>query len=178
MIISGSSFTPAPEGVHPAVCVDVVDKGMVTGAYGTKHKLRIVWEIAELMDDGRPFTVGKTYTASLHEKSVLRKDLKSWRGREFTPEELRGFDTEKVVGAPCQLVVQHEEKNGETYANVTAVLKAGASRLSPSGGYVRVKDRVEDSAPAGQSNRTNGKPVNGSADAASFDPAEYEGGDF
>lgn len=141
-----SNFIPAPDGVHNAVCVDVVDLGMVEGAFGTKHKLKLVWEIEEKMDSGKPFIVGKRYTVSLHEKSTLRKDLKSWRGRDFTAEELKEFDLESVIGAPCQLVVVHSETEGTTYANVSNVLKAKA-KLQADGKYVRVKERPDYNEP-------------------------------
>ena len=41
-------------------------------------------------------TISATYTLSLGERSNLRKMLESWRSRAFTPEELQGFDLEKV----------------------------------------------------------------------------------
>ena len=143
LIASGTkSYTPPPEGVWPAVCVDIVDLGMVSHPqYGEKHKCRIVWEISEKMSDGRPFTAQKQYTVSLHEKASLHKDLKAWRGKPFTAAELEGFDLEKVLGAPCQLVITHEEKDGMVYGNITAIMKAGPSKLHPSGGYIRHKDR-------------------------------------
>jgi hypothetical protein len=144
MIIKGSEFTPAPEGVHNAVCVDVVDLGMVENMWGKKHQLKVVWEIEAQMEDGRRFIVQKRYSASLHEKSTLSKDLKSWRGRAFTADELKGFDMEKVVGVACQLVVIHNEKEGAIYANIQSILKAGPTRLTPSGSYKRVKDRPAD----------------------------------
>lgn len=144
LVASGKTYTPAPDGVHTAVCVDVVDKGMVEGQWGSKHKCRIVWEIAATMEDGRRFTIGKTYTVSLHEKSTLYKDLKGWRSKPFTADELRGFDLEKVIGAPCQLVVTHDEVDGATYANITAIMKADAKNIiKPSGSYVRAKDRQD-----------------------------------
>lgn len=133
-------FTPAPEGIHDAVCVDVVDMGMVNGPFGPKHKLRIVWEINSQMEDGRNFIVTGFYGASLHEKSNLRKTLKSWRGKDFTEEELRSFDMEKLVGVPAQLVLQHNEHDGKTYCNVAAVTK-GKNKFELCGAYVRVRDR-------------------------------------
>lgn len=145
LIAKGKTYTPPPEGVWPAVCVDVVDLGIVTGQFGEKHKCRIVWEISESMDDGRPFTASKMYSVSLHEKSSLRKDLRSWRGKAFTAEELNGFDVEKVLGAQCQLVITHEEKDGIVYGNVTAVMKADRRHpLRASGEYIRFKDRPEN----------------------------------
>lgn len=144
LIAKGKTYTPPPEGVWPAVCVDVANLGMVTGQYGEKHKCRIVFELSESMDDGRPFTASKMYSVSLHEKSSLHKDLKSWRGKAFTAEELLGFDVEKVIGAQCQLVITHEDKDGITYGNITAIMRADKKKsLKPSGDYIRWKDRPE-----------------------------------
>jgi len=38
---------------------------------------------------GEPMSISKNYTASLSDMATLREDLKNWRGRDFTPEELR-----------------------------------------------------------------------------------------
>lgn len=143
---SGSNFIPAPAGQHSAVCVDVVDMGLLEVTYNgktkTQHKIRIVWQIEEVMEDRRPFIVQKRYTLSLHEKSALRKDLESWRGRGFTPAELEGFDVETIIGVPCLLNVIHAVKDGSTYANVSAIMKLpkGMNALTPRD-YVRVCDR-------------------------------------
>ena len=143
VIVKGTGdFVPAPEGLHLAVCVDVVDLGQQETPWGGRHKVLLVWEIAAHMEDGRPYIVRKRYTSSLHEKSNLNHDLKAWRGRPFTPDELAGFDIEKVLGVSCQVLIQHAVKEGMTYANVTAVMKAGpGQKLTPSGHYVRVKSR-------------------------------------
>lgn len=167
VVITGKEYTPAPEGVHNAVCVDVADLGMVSGQFGTQHKVKIVWELEEEMEDGRRFTVQKWYTASLHEKSNLAKDLRAWRGKPFSQDELKEFDLEKVMGAPCQLVVVHNDSdNGQTYANVQTILKAGATKLKPTGDYVRHKDR--DDRDTKKKPTKNGKPANRSED---YEPA-------
>jgi hypothetical protein len=145
IVQSGGDFEPAPEGLHRAVCVDVVDLGPQTTPWGERHKVKLIWELSCQMDNGRPFTISKRYTASLHAKSNLNKDLTRWRGRPFTSEELAGFDLEQVIGAPCQVLVQHAEKDGSVYGNVTAVMRVGTKPeewLKPSGGYVRQKDRA------------------------------------
>lgn len=151
MIIEGKTYQQPPEGMWDAVCVDVVDLGIVdTGQWGKQHKLRVVWEINAFMDDGRRFTTNKRYTASLHEKSNFYKDLKSWRGRPFTAEEAKAFDTEKLIGAPCRLLIEHAEKDGTIYANIMAITKADPNgKLTPAGDYVRVKDRPEQSSANG-----------------------------
>lgn len=126
------SYAPAPEGVHHAVCADVIDLGMVqsafpdekTGQPKLQHKINVVWQIGEKRDDGKRHQLYKRYTLSLHEKAHLRHDLESWRGKAFTFDELAGFDVERLVGANCLINVQHRKsKDGlKTYANVVAVM--------------------------------------------------------
>jgi hypothetical protein len=145
----GQSFQPAPEGTHQAVCVDVVDKGMLEttwqGVVSKKHKIDVAWQIAEDRDDGKPFLVFKRYTLSLGEKANLRKDLESWRGKKFTREEESGFDVEKLIGANCLLNILHNVSGDKTYANVQAVapLIKGMAKIAARE-YVRVQDRPAD----------------------------------
>lgn len=157
MVTAGDSksYTPAPSGVHQAVCVDVIDKGILEVTYAGKtkkqHKLSLAWQIDETRDDGKRHLVYKRYTASLNEKATLRKDLESWRGRAFTREEEMGFDVESIIGANCLLNVQHNTNGDKTYANVVAVmpLHKGMTKLGVLD-YVREKDRTET--PAGDEN--------------------------
>lgn len=153
---SSGNFTPAPEGLWSAVCVDVVDLGTIKqefkGKVRSAHKCKLVWEISETMDDGRRFLVSKWYTVSLHAKANLYKDLVAWRGKTFTADELMGFDVEKVIGIPCQLVIVHTEKDGSTYANVNTIMKPNkANSIQPGGTYVRVKDRPTEDKSNGDS---------------------------
>jgi hypothetical protein len=136
----------APAGIHSAVCVDVQDLGLLQGAYGAKHKIRLVWQLDALDPEaGRRVEVARVYTLSLHERAALRQDLERWRGRKFTDQELDlGFDLEKVIGANCQVVVSHAlGDNAATYANVDSVLPAakGAPKLAAEA-FVRLKDRA------------------------------------
>jgi hypothetical protein len=146
MASAGPSFTPAPAGTHAAVCVDVVDLGVVEtnwqGKVTRKHKVSIVWQIDEDRDDGKPFAVRKRYTLSLHEKAALRKDLESWRGRAFTEEELQGFDLENLLRIGCLLNIIHASKDGQTYSNVASIMKLPKGMQAPEPrDYVRVCDR-------------------------------------
>lgn len=146
---ASDKFEPAPAGLHQGVCVDVVDMGVLEVTYAgltkKQRKVRIVWQIDELMESGKPFIVQKRYTLSLHEKATLRKELESWRGRPFTPEELAGFDLEeKLIGANAQVNIQHAVKDGTTYANVVSIVPLGRGMTKMNtNGYVRVKDRTE-----------------------------------
>lgn len=126
------TYTPAPEGVHQAVCVDVIDLGMLkslfpdekNGKEKFQHKVNVVWQIEELRDDGKRHLLYKRYTLSLHEKAALRHDLESWRGRAFTFDELVGFDVEKLKAANCFVNVQHKKSQdgSRTYANVVSIM--------------------------------------------------------
>ena len=130
----GGDFKKVPPGTHMAVCNMVVNLGEQPTSYqgqdtGLKPQVYIRWETpherVEYEIDGvkkeGPLTIGKTYTLSLGEKANLRKDLEAWRGQAFTQEQLGGFDVDAVLGACCQIVVGHREKDGNTYANVTSV---------------------------------------------------------
>jgi len=152
-MVSGSeskTFTPAPEGTHQAVCVDVIDKGMQPNPFkdgALQHKVDLAWQIGELRDDGKRFVIYKRYTASLNEKATLRHDLESWRGKPFTAAELKGFDLESVIGANCLLNVVHRASQSDAsriYANVAAVmpLLKGMTKMAAQG-YERKTEEAE-----------------------------------
>lgn len=142
---SNSTFKPAPAGLHQGACCDVIDHGVVQTQWGDKHKVTLRWQLAEGEGD-TPYYVQKRYTNSLHEKAVLRHDLESWRGREFTPGELAGFDLEKLLGVNGQiLVVQKKATDGKVWSNVQTLMPMGkgAPKLDVRG-YVRECERVPD----------------------------------
>ena len=134
-----SNFTPAPEGLHQAVCVDVIDLGQELNKFREppvlQAKVRIVWQIDEVNEDtGRRFEVSEKYTLSLHEKAALRHHLEAWRGKAFTDQELRGFDLEVLRGVNCQLQVVHKTgSKGGTFANVQAIVPIGknTAKIAP-----------------------------------------------
>lgn len=126
----GGSFEQPPIGTHPARCVKLIDIGTQRGEYQgqvtLKRQIIIGWELPmELMQSGeyagKPFTCSKFYTASLNEKSTLRADLKNWRTRDFTEEELRRFDLRTILGKPCMVSITHTDKGR---AKVTGVMSA------------------------------------------------------
>ena len=145
--VGGGTYTPHPEGQFGAVCVDVVDMGIMEGQFGPKHKMRLVFwcgESEERDGDRIPLTVSEMFTVSLHEKSNLRAFVKSWRGKDFSEEELRGFDFERMIGAPAFVDVQHHNTNSQkTYANIVSIMRlpSGMQAMSSPSEYIRVKDR-------------------------------------
>lgn len=129
----GSTFKPVSEGLHPAVCVGVVDLGIQPGSDRfpkPKHKVYLKWacvdETVSWEKDGQqktgPAIVGSSYTLSLGENARLRPLLESWRGRKFTEEERKGFDVAKLAGVPCRIQVLHEERAGKVYATISSIV--------------------------------------------------------
>jgi len=101
----GISLEPIAAGMYQAVCYGVVGLGTQTPLNPAQEN-----------DSGEVFTrtTSKKYTLSLHEKSKLRPDLVSWRGRDFTDAELRGFDLENLLGVPCTLQIINKDFDGKS----------------------------------------------------------------
>lgn len=128
-----SNFTPVSEGLHPAICSAVVDLGMQPGSVMYPDPKRQVYLrfdcVDEMVDFDRdgvkvtgPARCGATFTLSLGLKSNLRRVLESWRGKQFTEQELEGFDVSKLLGVPCQVQVMHTAKGGNVYANIKNIV--------------------------------------------------------
>lgn len=126
-------FVSVPPGMHLARCYRIIDQGTQRSEYMGKEKylpkVMIQFEIHGEDDrgqplvtqDGRPLSIAKSFTVTLADKSTLRKDLQTWRGREFTAEELRGFELKNILGAWAMLTVTHTESNGKTYTNIASI---------------------------------------------------------
>jgi hypothetical protein len=138
------------EGLHRAVCIDVVDLGVVPGPWGEKRKVELRWALEAVDSKERHFVVRRRYTASLNEKATLRQHLDLWRGRKFTAQELRQFDLEKVIGVQAQVQIAHRVlDDGRTFADVQAVIGAvkGAVPLPIPPTYVRDAARAKAAEP-------------------------------
>jgi hypothetical protein len=145
MLITEKStqFAQHPPGSFRAVCVDCTDLKSIETRYGRQEVFRYVFETELTREDGLRWCAwGRNLSLSLYEKSNLRKLLKQWFGRDLTAQERQSFDTDSMVGVPANLVITHDDVNGTTYANIVAVTPdRGATPLTPSGKYVRQKDR-------------------------------------
>lgn len=116
---AGGDFERPKPGTYMARCVGVVDLGTqefeFSGQKGERRQIIVKWELpTELVTKGdyagQPLVITKFYTFSLNEKANLRHDLVSWRGREFSAEDLRdGFDVSKLLGVPCLVTITSTE---------------------------------------------------------------------
>jgi hypothetical protein len=133
---SNGSFTPVPTGLHLARCYRIIDLGTQESEYmGVKKMLQKVMLQFEVHSEdengnptvtakGEPLSISKNFTLSLGEKATLRTDLKTWRGRDFTPEELRGFELKNVLGVWCTLsIIKAMGRDGtKEYTNISGIM--------------------------------------------------------
>lgn len=131
---SQDTFVPVPVGSHLGRCYRIIDLGTQRTEYmGEVKFLRKVMFGWELHGEdsagnplqtakGEPMAIFKNYTLSLSDKATLRQDLQSWRGKDFTDEELRRFDISVVLGHWAMVnVVQKPGKEGKVFSNVQTV---------------------------------------------------------
>ena len=136
---NGSSpITPLEAGSYRAICYGIVVTGTTfVQAFGNSStKIIFLWELPDerILVDGedKPRAISETYTLSLNEKANMRKMLASWRGRDFNPEELKGFSLKKVLGAPCLVSTTiMQNKQGRDFAKVSSVTRLPKGMEAP-----------------------------------------------
>jgi hypothetical protein len=142
---SGGNFEPRKPieaGAYAAVCDMVVDLGVQPspgGQFAPKRTVVLRFQIpeirVEITRDGKteslPAVISRTVGLSLNEKSTLYALLTSWRGKAFTPEELKRFDLGKIAGKPAFINVTHSVKGDRTYANLTSIMPLPKSIPAP-----------------------------------------------
>ncbi len=130
-----------PIGNYVAICYSMIEIGTIKetikGDEKILTKVRIGWELPtecrvfKEEDGEQPFVISQEYTLSMAEKANLRKDLKSWRGKDFTDEEAKCFDITVLLGKPCMLNIIHKpSKDGSKIYNVISGITAVPKGLS------------------------------------------------
>lgn len=143
MIVSENTtatFKTIDAGTYLSRCTRLIDLGTqkteFSGETKTAHKVLLGFEVLDAeqrRDDGAPFVLSKRFTVSLHEKAALRKTLASWRGRDFNPQELEGFDLKSILNKGCLISVSTVEKDGKTFANISSVVPVPKGMTAPEG---------------------------------------------
>lgn len=128
---AGGDFQQVEPGTYVARCYSMIEIGTIdtefNGEKKKAHKVNIAWELpteTAIFNEDKgpePFVVSKTYTLSMHEKSTLRKDLESWRGKGYTDDEAKRFDITKLLGQPCILSVIHQPGKTDPSKNYVAI---------------------------------------------------------
>ena len=119
-------------GTHIARCYSMTHIGTQNFEYQGESKksnrirlgFELPHEIRDFNGEDRPLVISKEFTLSLHEKSNLRKDLESWRGKAFTTKERNNFDITDLLGVECNLSIIHKESNsGKSFAYISNISK-------------------------------------------------------
>lgn len=137
-------FIQVEPGTYVARCYSMIEIGTIetefNGDKKMSHRVRLTWELPSEtavfhQEKGpEPFAVSKEYTLSMHEKSTLRKDLESWRGKGFTEEEAKRFDITKLLGVPCILSVIHQpgkKDPSKSYVVISSISKLMKGQTCP-----------------------------------------------
>ena len=140
MIISASqTFEAAPSGVYPARLYRLIDLGTQEGEYQGKptkaRKLLLSFELLsdERMNDGKPFSISRRFTASLSDKAALRAFINQWRGKALTDDEVKAFDLGKMLGAYGFLNLTETTREGKTYTNIASISPLPKGMPKPEG---------------------------------------------
>lgn len=147
---------PLPDAdTHVARLYSIVDIGSHKSDWQGKanvlRKVVLTFELpnaTHVFDEKKgpePFSISQTYTLSMGKKSNLRADVEAWVGKFATDEEAWAFDISKLLGQSCFLNIDHEEKNGITYANIAGIVKLpkGVTCPPPVNKYIvyQIEDR-------------------------------------
>lgn len=131
---NGGGGQTVPAGTHVARCYQIIHIGTILDTFQGEEKLvnkvRLVFELPlELADFGKgeqPFSIGRDFTLSMHEKSGLRAFVQGWLGKAFSDAEANKFDTATLLGKEAMISVMHRSaNNGRVYADLK-----GASPLA------------------------------------------------
>jgi hypothetical protein len=131
---NNSAGQTVPAGTHVARCYQIIHIGTIVDTYQGEEKLvnkvRLVFELPlETADFGKgeqPFSIGRDFTLSMHEKSGLRAFVQSWLGKAMSDSDASKFDIGTLLGKEAMVSVMHRTSNtGRTYADLK-----GASPLA------------------------------------------------
>ena len=140
------NFSLITKGMHPAVCCEFLDLGIVETQYGKKPKGAWVFQVDELDDDGQRKEIRCKFNmtvGSVKKPSKVQKLMGKWRGAPYDHEELENgdVDPECPVGQPCQLDIEHTTlDDGTTIHFVEQIYPPGDVCLEPED-YVRTNER-------------------------------------
>lgn len=121
-----------PQGSHIARCIGLVHIGTYastdqSGKPDQKNEIRLTFEFPDVLGtnkegDKLPLILSQGYRLSMGPKANLRKIVEGMIGTSLDDEEAYAFDTERLVGMPCAVVVKHKtSKKGSKYETIASV---------------------------------------------------------
>ena len=129
---------PKPVTVN-AVCVDVIDLGIVETPWGHKPQVKFVFESDQRSLFGEQRILVRTFNKSTYKKSALRQFVKSWCDRDLAEEANCGtMDLHNLIGQQARLkTLLTPTQRGGWFDQIVAIRKPGKVQLQPSGNYQR-----------------------------------------
>jgi hypothetical protein len=126
----GGDFEPCPAGVYPAILYRIVDLGTqkesFEGKESARRKVLLSFEISDpetaMQDTGKPFTIHRRFTLSMHPQGALRPFISAWRGKVLTDGEAANFDLSILMEKPALLNITHAERAGKTRADIATIM--------------------------------------------------------
>jgi hypothetical protein len=138
------TYTPTKRALHEAgsfagVCCDFLNLGFRKREDKTTGKPYLVRSVAYVVfagehdpDTGKPLYLSREFDERLSKKAAFRKFLESWRGKEYTDDELHeGIPYHKAVGRGFTVTVVHNESKGNTYANIESIKPLAKGLVAP-----------------------------------------------
>jgi hypothetical protein len=136
---NGSGQT-VPAGTHVARCYQIIHIGTIFDTYQGEerlvNKVRLVFELPlETSDFGKgeqPFSIGRDFTLSMHEKSGLRAFVQSWLGKSLSDSEAAKFDISTLISKEAMVSVMHRAATtGRVYADLKAASPLAKGMVCP-----------------------------------------------
>lgn len=133
MQIESSEYKLQPEGTHTAVLYQIIDMGTQQNDFaGDIKRARTAWinfELShELMEDGRPYSIGKQYGLKSHPKSGFSGLVKALKGVAVD----KNLDFKSLLASACNLTIEHAEKDdGSMKSKIVAITALKKGEVAP-----------------------------------------------
>lgn len=135
------SIDPTPKGNHTARLYQIIHLGHVSyewqGQTKTQDKVRLNFELCnekKVFNEGeepRPYSISREFGFNMSPKGKLRPFIEGMLGVALHDDEAYSFDLEGLLGEACLLNVIHEERNGNTYANIQSASQLPKGMKAP-----------------------------------------------
>jgi hypothetical protein len=120
-----------------AVCVDVINHGVVDLPWGKHPRRSIVFETEAKDENGNPKILTRTFNDYAYARSALTETIKNWLGLDISGED-EDYDFGKCVGEQARLrAPETVSGTGKAYLKIEEIKPAGATCVQPSGNYRR-----------------------------------------
>jgi hypothetical protein len=130
---TGKTREPIPAGTYLARCYSIAHIGTEFFEYQGEpkqtNKVRFTFELPTKLkvfkegEEAKPLAIGEEYGISTHEKSNLRKVMNSWRGKDFTEEEVKSFDVTSMISKPCLITISITDKGYNKITGISSLME-------------------------------------------------------